>query len=1004
MSLLGILQAQAPPKQDATSTIQTLCLRLSTSTLLEDRRAAIMGLRSFAREYKETVASGGLRGLIGTLSKDSEDVDTIKVVLETLLLLFVKDESNPESSEDIALWLTDEFTQKQENITVLIELLQDSDFYIRLYALQLLVAILNNRPSRTQECILTAPLGISRLVSVLDDKRDAIRNEGILLIINLSNGHTDIQKLIAFENAFERMFSIIELEGGVEGGIIVQDCLQLLNNLLSFNVSNQSYFREMGCVPRLAKLFQFAQEPVPSYAKEQRDANIEYAMKVCRLFVVPGGLGAAANQNAFFNAGILHLMLVIAFSGFSDFPVRAEALRTVADLIHENSPLQENFAQMKVQYLDPTVLPEVQAQQNNPDDLCYVIEGLLDLALLNSSIHAFDARLAACQCLESYFAGNKPVRLHFLNHAINLHAEGDESANVLTCLINLDQDSRGDPYRVWLASVIFLHLIYNDEEAKNLATSFKEGDADAGEEVVTVIQSISANLVAALEHNYDPRIIIGYLMLLCTWLFEDSPAVDDFLNEASSVQSLVSTVKQPSNSNLLIQGLCAFFLGILYEFSRKDSPLPRATLHPILASRMGRDHYVNKVTKLRENPQVRDFEVFRQTNHRKRKMGLPEVYFDHTFIDFLKDNYSRILRAIDKDPGLETHNTINGIPHALNGISVELVDSLKAQLEDKDEELQKLQTTCLTLEQKITQEQHESQRAKEAAAVEVQKANAATETLRQQHDAELRATTQKTRSEVNELEGRIQRIRWEATEAVRKAKEHGDREIAVLRRRVAESEAVVEKEKMERAGEIQRTKAEAEKAIEQVTLRLHSAEKEALFAHESLRKSEEHARESDQLLRASEALKAANERITSLEEDSRRQKSEATTLLEALTTAQSRLEESTKQQAASEVWIGGLETALAALEASLKKEKSTHAHILHGAQGSAAALEVRVNELEARLRDAEHARKEADEAAKQSSAELDDLFIILGDLEEKRKGDKVFFFLFLALCEIYCGG
>lgn len=94
MSLLGILQAQAPPKQDATSTIQTLCLRLSTSTLLEDRRAAIMGLRSFAREYKETVASGGLRGLIGTLSKDSEDVDTIKVVLETLLLLFVKDESN----------------------------------------------------------------------------------------------------------------------------------------------------------------------------------------------------------------------------------------------------------------------------------------------------------------------------------------------------------------------------------------------------------------------------------------------------------------------------------------------------------------------------------------------------------------------------------------------------------------------------------------------------------------------------------------------------------------------------------------------------------------------------------------------------------------------------------------------------------------------------------------------------------------------------------------------
>jgi hypothetical protein len=75
---------------------------------------------------------------------------------------------------------------------------------------------------------------------------------------------------------------------------------------------------------------------------------------------------------------------------------------------------------------------------------------------------------------------------------------------------------------------------------------------------------------------------------------------------------------------------------------------------------MGRDHYLNKVTKLRENPHVRDFEVFREATHHKKKAGLPEVYFDHTFIDFLKDNYSRILRAIDKDPGLETHNTISG--------------------------------------------------------------------------------------------------------------------------------------------------------------------------------------------------------------------------------------------------------------------------------------------------------------------------------------------------------
>lgn len=86
--LRAALEAQAPPKQNATDTINTLSGRLASATLLEDRRAAIQGLRSFAKEYPASVASGALRGLISELQKDVEDVDTEKVVLETLLMLF----------------------------------------------------------------------------------------------------------------------------------------------------------------------------------------------------------------------------------------------------------------------------------------------------------------------------------------------------------------------------------------------------------------------------------------------------------------------------------------------------------------------------------------------------------------------------------------------------------------------------------------------------------------------------------------------------------------------------------------------------------------------------------------------------------------------------------------------------------------------------------------------------------------------------------------------------
>lgn len=92
--MFRILESQAPAKQTATGTINTLSSRLQSVTLLEDRRAAILGLRSFAKIYPASVASESLRPLINSLRNDQEDVDTVKVVLETLLNLFSPDESS----------------------------------------------------------------------------------------------------------------------------------------------------------------------------------------------------------------------------------------------------------------------------------------------------------------------------------------------------------------------------------------------------------------------------------------------------------------------------------------------------------------------------------------------------------------------------------------------------------------------------------------------------------------------------------------------------------------------------------------------------------------------------------------------------------------------------------------------------------------------------------------------------------------------------------------------
>jgi hypothetical protein len=331
----------SPARQSVGETITTLSGRLTSATLLEDRRAAILGLRSFAKEYPASVASDALRGLIGSLSKDGEDVDTVKVTLETLLMLFNPNENSPEASEEIALWLADEFTQRQENITLLLDFLDTQDFYSRLYSLQLLSAILASRTERTEECIFTAPLGISRLVAVLDDKRDAIRNEALSLLTYLTPTSTELQKRVAFEDAFDRIFNIIQSEGSlIHGDRVVEDCLILLANLLRLNVSNQSFFREAGCVPKVAKILgdavkeQSAEGEIAEWAKAQRSRNIYALLAVLRLFLVTGGVGTQANQASFWQHGILYQVLLLAFSRATEMQIKAEVWQTFFLEIH----------------------------------------------------------------------------------------------------------------------------------------------------------------------------------------------------------------------------------------------------------------------------------------------------------------------------------------------------------------------------------------------------------------------------------------------------------------------------------------------------------------------------------------------------------------------------------------------------------------------------------------------------------------------------------------------
>ena len=61
-----------------------------------------------------------------------------------------------------------------------------------------------------QQIVLQSEMGVSRLMDVLVDAREVLRNDALLLLIQLTKGHANLQKIVAFENAFDKLCDIME--------------------------------------------------------------------------------------------------------------------------------------------------------------------------------------------------------------------------------------------------------------------------------------------------------------------------------------------------------------------------------------------------------------------------------------------------------------------------------------------------------------------------------------------------------------------------------------------------------------------------------------------------------------------------------------------------------------------------------------------------------------------------------------------------------------------------
>lgn len=759
----GILK-QKDPINNSEEVIQTYANRLQHATLLSDRKSAVKGLKSFSKDHREIVVQYGLRALLAVLEKDVSDSQAVKAVLETLLILFLRGEA---SSEDLTLgwisnqsrlqngkypspllvdgieidqfsmWIADEILLSDTQVRTFLTILQEHlGFQIRLYSLQLLEAMVATRPVRAKETLINIPLAISTIVELLADPNDPIRNETILLLMALVNNNFNIQKLVAFENTFERVFEIIEEEGGIRGSILVQDCLTLLTNLLMYNASNQKLFLETECVPKLARLIAEPIEedyeeglkdengdpiPLPPIVwTEQRLQNMIVLLEICKSFVDPDNQHVSQNQQKLESSGIFYSVLRLIFSPMMEHPIRRTALQVVGDIMADNPELQLKFSQLDVPYIDPSLPAQVQRYYTAiPAPVA-----LVNWAILTNSVHIFDIRLAAMHCLSCFFKNNSDAKIAFLSDqiksrsnpsyyhdlqvALNEMKTGDETkndaseesynnpplANIFGTLMDFNTDTKLNPYSSWFAANILVTLIKDCPDARNMAREIKDGDAENGEEVLSLIQAVSGLLTANLDTS-DPRIAIGCLMLLSFWLYEDFEAVNDFLTESSVIKSILAFLsKNSSELSEIVHGLATIFVGIVYEFTRADSPITRASLFEIVTKSLGVDNYSSNVKQFKENPAFKNFDGSIETDFERDSTGLPTLYFIPEYVELVKENSYIIKRALFRGPEFEprvklSHEKLEELENK-NVDYVKEIQELKQEAQNKEAEFKLL--------------------------------------------------------------------------------------------------------------------------------------------------------------------------------------------------------------------------------------------------------------------------------------------------------------------------
>ncbi|XP_074444078.1 general vesicular transport factor p115 isoform X9 [Larus michahellis] len=584
-------------------------------------------------------------------------------------------ENLPKQVDDLGSQFTEIFIKQQENVTLLLALVEEFDFHVRWPGVKLLTSLLKQQGPQVQQIILVSPMGVSRLMDLLADSREVIRNDGVLLLQQLTRSNAAIQKIVAFENAFERLLDIITEEGNSDGGIVVEDCLLLLQNLLKNNNSNQNFFKEGSYIQRMKPWFEVGDDNCGWSA--QKVTNLHLMLQLVRVLVSPTNPPGATSscQKAMFHCGLLQQLCTILMATGVPADILTETINTVSEVIRGCQMNQDYFA-------------SVNAPSNPPRPAIVV----LLMSMVNER-QPFVLRCAVLYCFQCFLYKNQKGQGEIVSTLLpsTIDATGNSvSAGQLLCGGLFSTDSLSN----WCAAVALAHALQENATLKEqllrvqLATSIGNPPVSLLQQCTNILSQ--GDKIDRRGSKVQTR--VGLLMLLCTWLSNCSIAVTHFLHNPANIPFLTGQIAENlGEEEQLVQGLCALLLGIsIYYNDNSLENYRKEKLKQLIEKRIGRENFIEKLGFISKH------ELYSRAAQKPQpSFSSPDhMMFDHEFTKLVKELEGVISKAIYKSS--EEDKKEEEVKKTLEQHD-NIVTHYKKVIREQDQELEELKQRVNTL-------------------------------------------------------------------------------------------------------------------------------------------------------------------------------------------------------------------------------------------------------------------------------------------------------------------